>query len=87
MQASSRIAVIDLQPLGLVERAGLGKAALDAGFELLSNGSNFVLRQQQPRLALSLYSANTHLRNCHAKLQARNRQQALNRARRSGQMA
>ncbi len=38
------------------------------------------------RLGLSLHTVNTHLRNCHAKLNASNRVQALNRARDSGQI-
>lgn len=35
---------------------------------------------------LSIHTVNTHLRNCHSKLDARNRQQALNRARDLGQL-
>ena len=38
------------------------------------------------RLGLSTHTVNTHLRNCHAKLSARNRLQAVNRARESGQI-
>jgi len=38
------------------------------------------------RLGLSLHTVNTHLRNCHAKLDASNRVQAVNRARGSGQI-
>lgn len=38
------------------------------------------------RLGLSHHTVNTHLRNCHAKLAARNRLQAVNRARESGQI-
>jgi DNA-binding NarL/FixJ family response regulator len=38
------------------------------------------------RLGLSMHTVNTHLRNCHAKLSARNRLQAINRARASGQI-
>lgn len=34
--------MIDPQPLGLLERAGLRKASLDAGFDVLSDGLNFV---------------------------------------------
>ena len=38
------------------------------------------------RLGLSQHTINTHLRNCHAKLEAKNRQQAIIRARDSGQI-
>jgi hypothetical protein len=34
--------MIDPQPLGLRERAGLCKAALDAGFDVLADGPNSV---------------------------------------------
>lgn len=34
--------MIDPQPLGLLERAGLRKAALDAGFDVLTDGPNCV---------------------------------------------
>ena len=37
-------------------------------------------------VGLSQHTVNTHLRNCHTKLDARNRQQAINRARGSGQI-
>lgn len=37
-------------------------------------------------LGLSLHTVGTHLRNCHAKLGARTRQQAVNLARRAGQI-
>ncbi|MCA0240336.1 MAG: response regulator transcription factor [Proteobacteria bacterium] len=38
------------------------------------------------QLKLSMHTVNTHLRSCHAKLSARNRLQAINRARESGQI-
>lgn len=38
------------------------------------------------QLGLSMHTVNTHLRNCHAKLSAKNRLQAINRARESGQI-
>lgn len=43
-------------------------------------------QQVAARLNLSQHTVNTHLRNCHAKLEARNRQQAIHRARVSGQI-
>lgn len=43
-------------------------------------------QQVAARLGLSHHTVNTHLRNCHAKLEARNRQQAIHRARASGQI-
>lgn len=43
-------------------------------------------QQVAARLGLSHHTVNTHLRNCHAKLEARNRQQAVHRAKASGQI-
>jgi len=51
---------------------------------LVSGGQSGV--QVATRLGLSVHTVNTHLRNCHAKLAARNRLQAINRARESGQI-
>ncbi len=43
-------------------------------------------RDVASRLGLSQHTVNTHLRNCHSKLEARNRLQAINRARDRGQI-
>jgi len=43
-------------------------------------------REVAERIGLSVHTVNTHLRSCHAKLDAKNRQQAVNRARGFGQI-
>lgn len=72
-----------------------GRPAIKPGAEKLTPREAQILTlvsrgQRGPEVAaqlgLSLHTVNTHLRNCHAKLEAKNRVEALHRARVSGQI-